>query len=158
MSLVAQKKYQPKGGQYGGKKNKYRTSSSHLKRNRTDIFPLEPEFNLNGWFGSIGGTYMIPWKDGEGGSAETYQDSLITYNRNSSFTGSPSGKLGFYLDLGYFHSFQEPLWGLFHFYEVGLSYRMYKGSEDFSGTITTDYDSNNTTFSTTENQDRKSVV
>lgn len=123
--------YNPKGGSYGKKKSKYRTSSSRLKRNPTDVFPLDQEFKLNGWFAAIGGTYMLPMSSGEENTyvKQAFNDSTVEQFGN--YTGKPSGKLGIYLAGGWFHSFQNP--SFFHFMDVGISYRQYKGSEDFSG-------------------------
>lgn len=130
LSISAQK-YMPKGGRYDGKKSKYRKPSSVLKRNPTDVFPLDPDLSLNGWFAALGGTYMIPM----GSSNETYytkqQFNDTTMETFAEYEGKPSGKLGIYAELGWFHSFANPY--LFHFFDVGISYRQYKGGEDFTG-------------------------
>ena len=129
--------YNPKGGRYGGKKTKYRSASGSLKRNSTDVFPLDPDFKLNGFYGALGGTYMFPWKSSDQNYYEQQTFNDTTMELYSSYTGKASGKLGIYAEAGWFHSFQNP--PLFHFLEVGLSYRQYKGAEDFSGTQRTVY-------------------
>jgi len=123
--------YMPKGGKYGGKKTKYRRTSHSLKRNRTDVFPLDPDFKLNGWFGALGGTYMFPIRSGEESYYSNQQFNDTTLETFSEYKSKPSGKLGFYLELGWFHSFLNPKF--FHFLDVGLSYRQYKGAESFEG-------------------------
>ncbi len=123
--------YMPKGGRYGGKKTKYRRTSSYLKRNQTDVFPLDPEYKLNGWFLGFGGTYMIPMGEVEQSaySKQVFNDTTLeTY---SNFSAKPSGKLGLFAEAGWFHSFEDP--PFFHFLDIGLSYRQYKGGEEFSG-------------------------
>ena len=124
--------YSPKGGRYGGSKTKYRSHSSTLKRNSTDVFPLDPDFRLNGWFAAIGGTYMFPMAKGEGSYYNKQQINDSTLEVFADYNSKPKGKLGIYAELGWFHSFQNP--GLFHFLDLGISYRQYKGSESFSGT------------------------
>jgi len=130
LSISAQD-YMPKGGVYKGKKSKYRKPSSHLKRRRTDVFPLDPEFSLNGWFAAFGGTYMFPIRS----SNETYytiqQFNDTTLETFAEYEGKPKGKLGLYAELGWFHSFENP--SIFHFFDVGISYRQYKGGEEFTG-------------------------
>jgi hypothetical protein len=129
--LVSAQGYNPKGGKYNGKKTKYRSPSGTLKRNQTDVFPLDADFKLNGFYAGIGGTYMYPWKESDEKfySKQTFNDTTLEIF--TSFQGKPSGKLGLYAEVGWFHSFQNPTF--FHFLDLGLSYRQYKGSEDFSG-------------------------
>lgn len=131
---VNAQQYSPKGKQFGKNKSKYRTSSSRLKRNPTDVFPLDPEFNLNGWFAAIGGTYMYPMSSSDETtySMTSFNDSILENFAN--YQGSPNGKLGLYAEAGWFHAFQNPTF--FHFYDVGISYRQYKGGEDFNGSYT----------------------
>lgn len=152
-SINAQKKYQPKGGVYKGKKSKVRTASTHLKRRPTDVFPLDLNYNLNGWFGSLGATYMIPWRDGEGGDGTRVISNDTTFESQGRYTGEPSGKIGAYVDLGFFHSFQRPWLGIFHFYEVGLSYKWYRGEEAFTGILKNDIlDTNNLLIASTREE------
>lgn len=135
----AQKKNKLKGGQYKSGKARYRSNTGSLKRNQTDIFPLDRNYRLSGWYASIGGTYMFPLNKGEGTdiTTSTVQDTVKTFTNttNATFEAKPKGKLGIYADIGYWKSFNNP--GFFHFWEVGLSYRQYKGSEEFVGTATT---------------------
>jgi len=138
----AQKKYALKGGQYKTGKERYRSNSGTLKRNQTDVFPLDRTYRLSGWYGSLGVTYMLPVKKGEGSATTTTTSSTrgdtitVTNTTNAEYEAKGKGNIGiFYADLGYFKSFNNP--GFFHFWEVGLSYRVYKGNESFSGTSTT---------------------
>ena len=138
----AQKKHKLKGNTYKAGKQRYRANSGSLKDRRTDIFPLDRTYRLSGWFGSIGVTKMIPIQKGEGSATMTTTssargDTITTTNTTrSKYEAKGKGNFGiFYADLGYFRAFNNP--GFFHFWEVGLSYRVYKGSESFSGTSTT---------------------
>lgn len=137
LATTYSQKYSPKGGKYGGKKTKYRRSSSTLKRNPTDVFPLDPDFRLSGWYAALGGAYMYPiGSSGESYTAKnTFNDTTIRYD--GSYSGEPNGKLGIYAEIGWFRSFQNPTF--FHFFDVGLSYRQYKGGEDFSGNVSSTF-------------------
>ena len=137
----AQKKYKLKGGEYKSGKQRYRANTGNLKRSQTDIFPLDRTYRLSGWYASIGVTKMIPIKKGEGSATTTATstsrgDTITTTSTTvSEYEAKGKGDFGIlYADLGYFKSFNNP--GFFHFWEVGLSYRVYKGSERFSGTST----------------------
>ncbi|MEQ8324797.1 MAG: hypothetical protein RIC15_05775 [Vicingaceae bacterium] len=155
---IAQKKYKLKGGTYNSGKERYRSNPGTLKRYKTDVFPLDREYRLSGWFASIGGTYMYPIKKGEGSdvTSTSFSDTIRSINTttNARFEEKPKGRIGLiYADIGYWRAFNNP--GFFHFWEVGASYRVYKGSADFSGSSTTTQrvDSSGVVVSNTSSQD-----
>lgn len=124
--VVAQKRKTKQGSQYGGGKSKYRASSSTLKRNKTDVFPLDRTFRLGGLYAGLGVTKLFPMSSGSGES--TLNDT--TY----SFEADPKGKFGLYVEAGWFHSFQNP--SIFHYMDFGLAYKQFKGEETVNGGYT----------------------
>ena len=86
---------------------------------------------------------MIPISGGEGDQLISIADTSMQMQYES----KGKGGLGLYADIGYWKSFANPRF--FHFWEVGLSYRQYKGSEDANGSATTRIDSSGVVSSNT---------
>jgi hypothetical protein len=114
--LVAQ---ELKGGRYSSGKGARRSSSAVIKRNKTDVFPLDRIYKLGGPLIAPGITYTFPRK----AATETHTINDTTHR----FTSDPNGKMGLYLELGWFHAFINPR--LFHFMDFGVSYKQLKGEE-----------------------------
>jgi len=115
-----------KGGRKGKSYNTRRSRSATIKRNKTDVFPLERIYRLGGWYVAPGITYMWPQSDDE--QIRTIADTTFKINHD------PGGKMGLYFELGWFHSFVNPM--PFHFIDFGLAYKQLRGTESANYEIT----------------------
>ncbi len=124
-SSAQYQKYRAKGKKYGGAKSNYRSSSSTLKRNSTDVFPLDPNYRLGGPWAAVGITRMISY--GKETGDETLNDTMY------SFESTAGDKMGFYIAAGWYHSFARASW--IHFIDGGVAYKRFSGNETFAGRI-----------------------
>jgi hypothetical protein len=102
-----------------------------------DVFPLNREFKR-------GGFYISPLATVSIGNKETGQYSLADTSYAYEVIGR--GKWGYGLELGWFHSFENPR--LIHYLEGAISYRMFQGHAEHEGTLdkglsTTNFSSEN---------------
>lgn len=106
-------------GQNYGLSNKsgglYRTGSNKLDK---------------GWFFGVGGTYMLPYlKKSE---IIDYTDTLNqTFNQD--YTAKPTGNFGLFLEVGKFKINNKRI---FNYQDYALSYKWFRGGENFSQTTT----------------------
>jgi hypothetical protein len=110
---------QLKGGRYEKGKGAKRSSSSMLKINKTDVFPLDRIYRLGGFTVAPGITYTFP--------AKAFSEQTTIRDTTYSLSTDPKGRMGWYLELGWFHSFANP--SIFHYMDFGLSYKQFKGEE-----------------------------
>ncbi|TXB65380.1 hypothetical protein FRY74_08125 [Vicingus serpentipes] len=93
-----------------------------------------------GWFFGIGGTYMLPYLK----QSETI-DFTDTLNQTftQDYTAKPTGKFGLFLEIGKFKINGKRI---FNYQDYGLSYKWFRGGENFAQTTTF----NNLLYSQTE--------
>lgn len=113
---------------------------AQLRKNRGDVFPLDRELRKGGLLIAPGLTYTLAGSKSENSITEVD----TTYN----YKADPSGKLGFMLHLGWFHSFENPQ--LIDYIDFGLSYKYFSGAEKYNSQVSvnsfppTEFESNNT--------------
>tara|TARA_R110002096_G_scaffold109056_7_gene238638 strand:+ start:1675 stop:2457 length:783 start_codon:yes stop_codon:yes gene_type:complete len=97
-----------------------------------DVFPLNRGFKR-------GGLYISPQLTTSIGSKSDGNYSVV--DTNYAYTVDGKGKLAYGLEVGWFHSFKNPL--LIHYLEAGLSYRLFKGEATHDGTLSNPLGSRN---------------
>lgn len=96
-----------------------------MDRKRPDIFPLDGKMRRGGFFFAPGVTYTLP----------RFEDKEETWRLgdDSTFTGTydPNGKLGLYLEAGWFLATRDPV--ILDYWDASLAYKQLKGTEAFAG-------------------------
>lgn len=99
-----------------------------FERKRPEIIPTDGKMRRGGLYVAPGITYALPrFKDEE----ETVFDT-----GDSSYTATydPDGRIGLYLEAGWFHASYDP-W-IIDYWDFGLAYKQLKGGESFTGVYT----------------------
>jgi hypothetical protein len=91
-----------------------------------DIFPLNREFKRGGLYIAPHATYTLG-----NNNEDTYTNLDTTYN----YSVDGSGKIGYGLEVGWFHSFKRAR--LVHYLEAGVAYRVFKGAAEHQGELST---------------------
>ena len=98
-------------------------------RQNRPLYQLGSKYNGNGWHFAPGVTYMIP------NTEENSQSLLVPGDQgtDSLYYGdfTAKGKLGAYLEFGGQHFVARPV--LFHYFDYGVHFKLFRGSEDFEG-------------------------
>ena len=96
-----------------------------MDRKHPDIFPLDGKMRRSGFYFAPGLTYALPrFKDNE---------ETVNIAPDTSITGiyDPSGKLGLYLEVGWFLFTRDPV--ILDYWDVGVAYKQLAGEEAFEG-------------------------
>jgi hypothetical protein len=102
-------------------------SFAQMRKGRGDVFPLDRELRKGGFFIAPGATYLAGYNQSSGELTE--QNIIINYE------SSPQSKIGGYLQLGWFHSFENNR--IVDYIDFGGSYKLLRGK------ITTNFTENN---------------
>jgi hypothetical protein len=97
-----------------------------MDRKHPDIFPLDGKMRRGGLYFAPGITYTLPGKE---------QEQTTRIAPDTSFTGTfhPAGKIGLYLEAGWFLFTRDPV--IMDYWDFGLAYKQFKGSEASQGTF-----------------------
>ena len=97
-------------------------------RKRPEIFPTDGKMRRGGFYVSPGATYTLPRFKNE-------ENELIFQSGDTAYhaTFDPNGRLGLYLEAGWFHATWDPV--ILDYWDFGLAYKQLSGKEDYSGTI-----------------------
>ncbi len=96
-------------------------------RKRPEIFPTDGKMRRGGFYFAPGITYTLPrFKD---------KEENVFRIADTSYTAlfQPKGKVGFYLEAGWFHATNDPV--ILDYWDFGLAYKQLKGAEQFTGTV-----------------------
>lgn len=96
-------------------------------RKRPEIFPTDGQMRRGGFYFAPGITYALPrFED---------KEETVFSNADTSYTAlfDPNGKIGLYLEAGWFHSTYDPV--ILDYWDFGLAYKQLKGTEDFTSTL-----------------------
>jgi hypothetical protein len=97
-------------------------------RKRPEIIPTDGKMRRGGFYFAPGVTYPLTRFNDE---EETVFDEA-----DSSYTATyePDGRIGLYLEAGWFHASRDPL--IVDYWDFGLAYKQLKGTESFTGLLT----------------------
>jgi len=90
------------------------------------IYTRDKANRVKGWYVGPGISYMFPYLK--------EQDKLEIADTVLSYTAKPGGKIGLYLEAGYFRFFTKRRL-IFDFWDAGLSYKWLRGKETFNQTL-----------------------
>lgn len=96
-----------------------------MDRKHPDIFPLDGKMRRSGFYFAPGLTYTLPrFKD---------KEETVNIAPDTSITGiyDPAGKLGMYLEAGWFLFTRDPV--ILDYWDVGVAYKQLAGKESFEG-------------------------
>jgi hypothetical protein len=96
-------------------------------RKKPDIFPTDGSMRRGGFYFAPGVTYAMPrFKNGE---------ETVFSHADTSYSAlfDPNGKIGLYLEAGWFVSTRDPI--LLDYWDFGVAYKQLKGTEDFTSTL-----------------------
>lgn len=110
------------------------SSFAQSGRQNRPLYQLGSKYNGNGWHFAPGVTYMMP-------NTLSKNESLLIpgdQGTDSLFYGdfSAKGKLGAYLEFGGQHFVDRPI--LFHYFDYGVHFKLFRGTEEFDGRILAD--------------------
>jgi len=96
-------------------------------RKKPDIFPTDGSMRRGGFYFAPGITYAMPRFKNE--------EETVFSNADTSYNAlfDPNGKIGFYLEAGWFVSTRDPI--ILDYWDFGVAYKQLKGTEDFTGTL-----------------------
>ena len=98
-----------------------------FQRKRPEIIPTDGKVRRGGFYVAPGFTYTLTrFKDTEeelGAEPDTVYSAVY----------HPKGNIGLYLEAGYFHATRDPV--ILDYWDVGLAYKQFRGSEEFIGTF-----------------------
>lgn len=98
-----------------------------MERKHPDIFPLDGKMKRSGFFVGPGVTWALaPFKD-----REEHFDIGTDTTADATFHGK--GKLGLYLEAGWFISTRDPV--IIDYWDFGLAYKQLKGREESEGSF-----------------------
>lgn len=100
--------------------------SQSQKRNKTDVFPLSQQYRLGGWVVGAGLTYTQGYLTED--ENFNFEDSTTIASQN--YFADPKGRIGGFLEVGWFHSFKNPT--IIEYMDFGLSYKLLRGREEFT--------------------------
>src|SRR5687768_2241414 len=98
-----------------------------MDRKRPELIPGEGKVRRGGFYFAPGVTYLLPR------SSET--DEEIFRNADTTYlaTYDPSGKIGLYLEAGWFHATRDPV--ILDYWDFGLAYKNFRGYESTLGLV-----------------------
>ncbi len=97
-------------------------------RKRPEIIPTDGKMRRGGLYLAPGITYTLTrFNDDE---ETVFENADTSYKA----TYDPSGRIGLYIEAGWFHASRDPL--IVDYWDFGLAYKQLKGSESFTGVFT----------------------
>ncbi|MDQ3099960.1 MAG: hypothetical protein M3R08_01120 [Bacteroidota bacterium] len=96
-----------------------------MDRKRPELIPGEGKVRRGGFYIAPGVTYLLP-RDPEA-EQEIYRNSDTIYSASY----DPHGKLGLYVEAGWFHATRDPV--ILDYWDVGLAYKNFRGRESAMG-------------------------
>jgi hypothetical protein len=96
-------------------------------RKKPDIFPTDGSMRRGGFYFAPGVTYAMPRFKNEEETVFSHADTSY------SALFDPNGKIGLYLEAGWFVSTRDPI--LLDYWDFGVAYKQLKGTEDFTSTL-----------------------
>ena len=98
------------------------------ERKRPEIFPTDGKMRRGGLYVSPGVTWTLaPFKEQE--ERELLRDGDTVHTALL----DPQGKLGLYLEAGWFHATNDPV--ILDYWDFGLAYKQLRGAESFVGRL-----------------------
>jgi hypothetical protein len=97
-----------------------------MDRKRPEIIPTDGKVRRSGFYVGPGLTYTLPRA---GQEQEVFRSADTSYT----VTPDPGGKLGLYLEAGWFHATRDPV--IIDYWDVGLAYKNLRGSEQVLGVL-----------------------
>ena len=97
-----------------------------MGRKRPEIIPAEG-VRRGGFYVAPGVTYLLPRDEGDDREMFRLEDTVHTA------TYDPNGKIGLYLEAGWFHATRDPI--ILDYWDIGLAYKNFRGSEEFNGIL-----------------------
>lgn len=98
-----------------------------MDRKRPELIPGEGKVRRGGFYFAPGVTYLLPRASDE--NEEVFQNADTSYFA----TYNPSGKIGLYLEAGWFHATRDPV--ILDHWDIGLAYKNFRGHEDVTGLL-----------------------
>ncbi len=98
-----------------------------MDRKRPELIPGEGKVRRGGFYFAPGITYLLPRTSGE--NEEIFQNADTSYVA----TYDPSGKIGLYLEAGWFHATRDPV--ILDYWDFGLAYKNFRGREESLGIL-----------------------
>lgn len=97
-------------------------------RKKPEIFPTDGKMRRGGFYFAPGITYALPRFNNE--------EETVFSNADTTYTATfdPAGKIGLYLEAGWFVSTRDPI--ILDYWDFGLAYKQFKGTEAFTGAYT----------------------
>ena len=98
-----------------------------MERKRPEIIPTDGKMRRGGFYVAPGVTYTLTrFKD---------EEETVFNAGDSSYTATydPNGRIGLYLEAGWFHASRDPL--IVDYWDFGLAYKQLKGAEEFTGEL-----------------------
>ncbi len=98
-----------------------------MSRKRPDIIPLDGKARRGGFYVAPGLTYTLPRFKNE--EEEVFRGGDTSYTA----TYDPNGRLGFYLEAGWFYATRDPI--IVDYWDIGLAYKNFRGGEKYESTF-----------------------